>query len=399
MLYKSSVIRSTGKICIILSVIFGILVVHEVLIKYFVHGQSGSLVKSVKQSSRKDKETVFGDLNYQWLMKGTNILPNYFTSRSYNSNIKTRQPPDHEYSNGTIVFVHNQKSGGSTIKNCLGKLIRANYNQSPSLIGQKNAIPYYTNMNMGNIEVTKKAYVGDSTFGICDYSTRPCSYFTILRDPYERVISSYNLCIVTNSKTEQCQIKNAADLSVKEWALHQGSWFFRQLLLNPDFLTEMFDERIERMRAPDDPSTTEMPPWWRGELMLRYVMPKEKKAIVLEYVLDNLESWFAVIGLTTEFDTNFRLLERVYKLPFASQCEGMTSNARPYTSQGESTNVTKDEIKDRLRDELVSDDDVNEVLYYDVKIFRKAQDIFRRQVLAYKEGSAMKQPDVNVRKK
>ncbi|XP_077864918.1 uncharacterized protein LOC100376059 [Saccoglossus kowalevskii] len=289
---------------------------------------------------------------------------------------------DHVYSNSTIVFVHNQKSGGSNTKYCWKSILRDEGRDLPILAANTNAEEFYTEMlhNESNQRLAQ-SYMGDSTFGICDFTEAPCSYFTMLRDPYERVISSYNMC--KTSTQQQCIVKNASTRSVNEWAVHQGSFFFRQLLTNPAFFTPLYIQLVDKLRGPNDSVTNMIPPWWKTELILRHLLTNDEREVLLQYVLGRLEYWFAVIGLTEEFDESFLMFEEVYKLPFHTKCTPeYLMKKRNYTATSD-VNIGKDEIVKTLRDVMMSDPEVSRALYYDNEIYRKAKDTFRRQKLSY----------------
>ncbi|XP_077981975.1 uncharacterized protein LOC144436982 [Glandiceps talaboti] len=344
------------------------------------------LIHRLPVHGRDLKEQAIEKLNYDWLLK-KNFLPNFYM-RERNQVNTLEWPPDNVYRNGTIVFVHNQKSGGSTIKKCLSTIMKMTNNPSPTLAANPNALNFYTLMlTTGVNKDLARCYVGDSTFGICEFGSKPCSYFTVLRDPYERVISSHNMCRLLDAP--QCIMRNATKLSIKQWAIHQGSFFFRQLLANPAFFTDKFVKLVDELRTSEDPVTQNIPPWWRNELILHHLMTKEQKDIVLDFVLDRLQSWFAVIGLTSDYDTSLALFERVYHLPFHSQCAGEVKNKRKYTMVGtQAPNTTKEEITAKLYKDLSSDSEVNQALRYDIEIYRKAKDIFRLQKLTYEKEKA-----------
>ncbi|XP_070558628.1 uncharacterized protein [Ptychodera flava] len=320
---------------------------------------------------------------YPWLIR-SNTLPNYFT-RSKNRRYGERRLLDETYSykNCTIAFVHNQKSGGTTTTSCFSNAIEEVGAMVPRLVANPNAGQIFGSLLNGSDKYKRTSYVGDSTFTVCDFVDRPCAYFTVIRDPLERAISSYNMCL--GSKQPQCVMRDISKLSVKDWAIHQGSFFFRQLLANPEFFTNKYTGLVDKLRGPDDPPTELIPPWWRNKLILDHFMDDNQKGMVLEFVLANLESWFAVIGLTEEFDTSFHLFERVFKLPFYTLCAGRKQNQRNYhySKDDHNANVTKAEIVKSLKTKISTDPEALRALHYDIQIFKKAKSIFSKQKLAY----------------
>ncbi|XP_070571721.1 uncharacterized protein [Ptychodera flava] len=318
---------------------------------------------------------------FPWLEK-KNRLPNYFT-RQVDSGISPQS-----YKDGAIVFVHNQKSGGTTIKSCMRTLLQAIGQGPPKVIGNVNAATYYSLLLFKgrDMNLTRHFYVGDSTFGLCEYASKPCSYFTVLRDPYERVISAYNMCHFL--RAQQCRVRDAGRVPINEWVIHQGSFFFRQLLVNNEFFTEKYNHFVEKYQRSTANSSkpAQLPTWWKNEIILKHFITTSQKAVILQYVLENLENWFAVIGMTSEYDMSLKLIEEVYDLPFYTNCAGMKENAvYPYEvhNQADASNLTRDQIVERLKSQLQSDPKVRDALYFDLEIYEKAKYIFGRQKEAY----------------
>nr|XP_006819229.1 PREDICTED: uncharacterized protein LOC100369673 isoform X2 [Saccoglossus kowalevskii] len=309
---------------------------------------------------------------FPWLVR-KNYLPNFYTKRNASRHSKQL------YQDAYIAFVHNQKSGGSTLKMCMKNMAPSIGADDPFIICDVNAGNYYQSMDTATVRVFHKFYAGGHTFRQCDYTTHACSYITILRDPFERAISSYEYCKVRNEL--HCQIRDATKVSLREWAKFQGSFFFRQLIYNPEYCTDKFDGAIDALRVkkgiPEAPR--QIPCWYRNELMLSHAMTTVDKANVLDYVLENLEDWFAMIGINSEYDITLQLLEGAYQLPF-SQCSGQELNYNPYIAEGEiRTHKQRNEIVADLRKQLYSDPEVFDALYYDLKIYQKAQEIFLEQ--------------------
>ncbi|XP_070568877.1 uncharacterized protein [Ptychodera flava] len=335
--------------------------------------------QSYKKSTENGLQDEIKQL-YPWLMR-QNCLPNYFT-RSRHRDIGNRSLLDgtYMYKNCTVVFLHNWKSGGTTVKNCLSHLMPRAGEKRPMLIGQRTADRIFTNLLNGGDDFVKTSYMGAHTFSVCDFTTRPCAYFFVMRDPLERIISLYNMCKQNKGQTI-CIMRNVNHMTLNDWAIHQGSVFFHQLLQNAEFFTNKYTDLVDKLRSVEDPPTERIPPWWRNKLILDHLMDSNQKSMVLDFVLANLESWFAVIGLTAEFDISFRLFERVFQLPFYKQCAGNHKNSRQYSYQTdkEDVNITKEEIVKDLKKMLSSDPGVMKALHYDIKIYKKAQNIFKKQ--------------------
>ncbi|XP_070570172.1 uncharacterized protein [Ptychodera flava] len=306
---------------------------------------------------------------FPWLFK-QNFLSNFYTKKG--------QTSVEQYVSGNIVFVHNQKSGGTTLKFCMENIAKQYHFDQPFVICDASSGDYYEAMWNSPNRIFHKLYAGGHTFGNCDVMPTECSYITVLKDPYERLISSYEYCKARNEY--HCRIKDANKVSLREWAIFQGSFFFRQLLYNPQYCTRHYNHVIDELRKgrglSEQPDM--IPCWYRNELMFESVMSRSDKHEILQYVLENLEDWFAVIGMNSDYATTLRLLEGAFQLPFA-KCSTQAWNYHAYIAEGEVTGRNRTTIVRELKETLVSDPDVSEALHFDLQIYQKAKDIFERQ--------------------
>ncbi|XP_077870061.1 uncharacterized protein LOC102804645 [Saccoglossus kowalevskii] len=288
-----------------------------------------------------------------------------------------------------MVFLHHQKAGGSTVKICLKKIRGKDRKKVPRCVGiyDKNGADHIENeIIIGRGD--KKCYVGENAFGVCDdFHNNKCSYFTMLRDPYERVISSYEYCRM-NVVDPLCEGANPTTSTLKQWALLQGSYFFRQLLYNPTKLCANFsDDVVNSHGSYDDQSDVvsfplSAPCWYRQKIYLEGVLDRAEKEALLEYVLGNLKKWFAVIGVTEDFAMSLKLLQKVYGLPFYDQCNSLVTYQSDYKGKGD-----RDRIIKNLKKQLEADSDVSQALHYDLKIYQKAMEIFIEQKEIYSKMS------------
>ena len=77
--------------------------------------------------------------------------------------------------------------------------------------------------------------VGDYTMGLCNVlpSTRPCAYYTMLREPRERLASSYLHCkYEPDDQLCMSHVLQARNATFPEWVRHQGNYLFRQLMFD-----------------------------------------------------------------------------------------------------------------------------------------------------------------------
>ncbi|XP_002736970.1 uncharacterized protein LOC100369823 [Saccoglossus kowalevskii] len=313
--------------------------------------------------------------HFPWIVR-SHYLPNFFTKREISA-----RSPSTSYQNATMVFVHNQKSGGSTLKVCMENIGAEQHYPGMSVVCDMNAGDYYTGMANSGKRPLQKFFAGGHTFKICDFAENPCTYVTVLRHPLDRIISSYEYCKKRNEL--HCQIIDANNVTLNQWAIFQGSFFFRQLFYNFEVCTQKYDDIIDKLRMRKGMSLTpnKIPCWYRNELVLEAMLSKIDKLNILQYVLDNLENWFAVIGINEEYNTFLQLLEDAFRLPF-SRCQGNIVNYHQYLA--ETRGIKRNDVIASFRQQLRDDPAVTEALFYDLKIYEKAKDIFNRQSHIFK---------------
>ncbi|XP_071854930.1 uncharacterized protein [Apostichopus japonicus] len=303
-----------------------------------------------------------------------NVLPNYFLyAESMN---KTR----HQYGDTVVTYLHHNKAAGSSVKDCLGKVSRAQRARI-SLMDSNGRSAAATRLKQrGN---AFKFYMGGYSFGVCEQlSPQTCSYFTFVRDPYERVISSYSYCRRA-AGDQLCQPGDPWAMTMKEWVLFQGSFLFRQILFRPEFCRLPRPKLTDKMR-----NARGIPCWYKEKLHLKDSLNDTMMEDLLDYVLLNLDKWFAVIGVTDEYDTSLAMLEEAYGIPFHSKCSGKRINVSDYKNvevKGSAANETEHDVFVKTtKAELMADEEVRLALRADIKIYEQAKLIFERQREKYK---------------
>lgn len=305
------------------------------------------------------------------IMKNRRGLPNYFMEK---------MTPGHrkKYSDSHVVFMHHHKAGGTSTKAIL-KRIHQNFNIPSVLIHIMNSEAKFAFYKAhGTSERT--IFNGGCAFGICDVLRgRPCSYMTVNRDPYDRVISSYFYCLKSNDTL--CMQVNVKNMSIVPWAIHQGSHFFRQLLLHKDTCriglntTRYVRDYMERTRDTI-PYNTKIRKrescWLRQKAFLQEALTKDYRRAMLNYCLDNLHKWFAVIGLLEEFHISLQLFEATFGLPFKKFFTGKKQVGIIRSTLNKATNR-------ELRAELQRSTEVKEALHEDLMIYEVTKKIMNFQ--------------------
>ncbi|XP_072029017.1 uncharacterized protein [Amphiura filiformis] len=319
-----------------------------------------------------------------------NFRPNfYLTNSSSLLNLSNRTSLAAE--NDVIIYMHHNKAAGSTTKDCIGKVAFSTgrhlgpVQDSMGRLNVHNLIGRFPDFKHEH-----NILMGGYAFGLCDEFNASCSYFTILREPYERTISSYSYC--RRARSDQlCSALNAGKVSLREWALHQGSFLFRQLLFDPIFCRHFYDHtafsnlsKIPHEFARSKAGFTGAPCWFRQKVVFHHAFNQTQMDNVLQYALQNLENWFTVIGLVQEYDLSLAMLQEAYGLPFHTRCSGQKINVSDYKnmqtdSAKRNTNGTRTDIVNENIRELMSDPEVRQVLEADVQLYERALEIFDQQ--------------------
>ncbi|XP_071503795.1 uncharacterized protein [Diadema antillarum] len=320
-----------------------------------------------------------------WLPNATNSLPNYFTTAA-------KSPAEQvKYRDGVIVFNHVNKAAGTSTKSCLHQLVSESGRSLGPVLTQGGRKRLEIKLDNGRL--LHDTLMGGYAFGICDscaHLSCTCSYFTFLRDPYERVISSFTYCQKRWRDQTCSSLGPPKDTSLREWAIFQGSYFFRQLLLKPWFCRKQDGTNTINVRnfselsgipESSNQSFANASCWLKEKFILRSSLTSTDMDDLLQYCVDHLEDWFAVIGLTQEYDLSLAMLERVYGLPFVDRCKGRTSNRSQkldLSIDGHTwTNETS--MTSHCKAQLQKDKEVQEALRADQMLYERALDIFKRQ--------------------
>lgn len=319
-------------------------------------------------------------------------LPNYFIVGQAHG----LKPMD--YSNSVTVFLHHNKAAGSTVKTCLVQMQkRRSINGSEPIVATSNErikihLQATTGVLLQNYRQTQY-FMGGYAFGMCDYfsHTRNCSYFTFMRDPFDRVISSYFYCHEVPSD-QLCGPVAVGNFTPEEWAVYQGSYFFYQLLINPLFckglshlqatqLSSSVDNIIlHKMQTYMAHLTTVNQCWFRQRQYFQQVLSFDDLHSLFNYTLGNLENWFAFVGLTEDFNFSLEMLAHVYEIPFDQFCK-MRTNRGNYGQivNGQSNTSPSNLTKSEIREILIRDPEVVKALNFDILLYNKGRDIFEKE--------------------
>ncbi|XP_030841412.1 uncharacterized protein LOC115924017 [Strongylocentrotus purpuratus] len=300
-------------------------------------------------------------------------LPNYYIHG-------LRSGMGEDYARCNIAFVHLHKAGGQTTKAILKKVCqkagigRVEMNEASSsnfdLFLQKGGTSKPT------------LFQGGMSFGICDVlHKRPCSYMTVLRNPYDRIISLYFYLFGQHAK-RLCGPVIPEHVSITDLAIDQGGHFFNELLVHPDTCrnyNSSFDEYVNQDHTKDIIKYVHVN---HGRCMCRQralhtaTLTKEQRRALLQYTLENLENWFAVIGILEDYQVSLELFGEAYQMNFTAEYSVPVNMNRNYAKVEDTT------IK-QMKIELLNSAEVREALYEDIMIYEKALEIMKLQKEEY----------------
>ncbi|XP_063952222.1 uncharacterized protein LOC129257977 [Lytechinus pictus] len=336
---------------------------------------------------RHRKITSFSPLSEvsggSWPVEKHRFLPNFFLLWD-----KEKSPTLSSYSEGNIIFLHHNKAGGISIRKCMQAVgPESGLNVSRNVFSYRYTAREFDYWKHAARTKQRMGLYGGYSFGVCDVITdgRPCSYFTMIRDPYDRAVSAYLYCSKNASKDQLCTALRASEVSVVDWAIHHGSFFFRQLVFNPAVCNGSYDNSPYLGNFDDFPhkfASDVIPCWFKHKVLLQRMLSEKERLDLLKHVHDNLENYFAVIGLLDNFDLTMGMLQHVYHVPFRDRCADTHKNQGRFRKRRQK--IEADLLVAKLKRELLADPRVNASLHADLVLYEKAKQIFNRQKEVFK---------------
>ena len=287
-----------------------------------------------------------------------------------------------------MVFLHHNKAGGLSIRKCLLEMGEGSgINVSSNVFSYRYTAREHDYWKQAPRTKQHMALYGGYSFGVCDVMRdgRPCSYFTMIRNPFDRAISAYMYCSKNTSRDQLCTALKASEVSVVDWALHHGSFFFRQLVINPSVCNGTYDDSEYLKNIDEFPhkfSGDIVPCWFKHKILLERMFSEEERAQLLQHVLENLENYFAVIGLLEHFDESMAMFQHVYHLPFRDECSNVHKNKGRFRKKQKE--IETERLIASLKQELLTDPRVNKTLHADILLYSEAQRIFEKQTRVYR---------------
>ncbi|XP_071966275.1 uncharacterized protein [Antedon mediterranea] len=344
--------------------------------KNYVPKQIGAVVSPPNQVSKTtDLHHIIRAPNFLNITK--QILP-WIDRKIYLSNYFTSNLTEDEkltYRNSVIIYLHHNKAAGTTTKKCMQHVIPKSGKKLGPVMASANRMSISKRLSL-HPQNRYNVYMGGYSFGLCDDINQSCSYFTIFRDPFQRSLSSFSYC--RRARSDQlCRAQSPWKVTLKEWTIHQGSFLFRQLLFHPKFCSE-FKNNFKPYLLPHDIYGS-IPCWFRQKVIMFDLLSKSQIDALVDFCINNIEKWFAVVGLTEEYDTSLAMLQQVYGVPFSSCAGSVQNTSGRYTNISNNKNETLSDGHAQMVDELMNDEDVQRALYADIRLYNKIKEIFYKQ--------------------
>lgn len=303
-----------------------------------------------------------------WDVDPKRFLPNYFTYMDLMEENDKRI-----YARSNIAYVHVPRSAGTTINTCLFTMVQntKTFDNQVMLVNEHN-IEFAQRDLQGKGVDQKIVLSGEFAFGACDFmKNRSCSYVLLMRDPYERVISSYAFCQKHDDDSSDfyCPLRTKG-LSVVEWAIIEGSPVFRQLIAHPSNCGDKFENHFDFEKMIDAPTdilkTGKYPCWMKLKAFIEHQLTADQILHLAEYVANNIEYWFAAVGTLDRLDTLLQTMQDMYYMPLHNICKDV--------HRANNSNISNQQ-REIYRKELKEDPRVAEALKEDLLLYARVQEV------------------------
>jgi len=275
------------------------------------------------------------------------------------------------------MFMHLQKSGGSTVKTIINDTWKSKSNLYDSVQwkygesfnkGYSNNIPYKWNVIEGGYVESLRGVVTEKN----------CKWFTVFRDPVSRLVSAYEYCKKA-SKDQTCasNVHNARDLDIVSFAKHWGNYALRQFVLNMVSWDTVIDHLTsESGRNLTQEYISESSGWYLMKLYLEDIGGDSGEALsdFLQPVKDLLDTEYSAVGILEKFDETLTLFNEALDMPSMDWHEKFEEDGKK--------NVHHTSVTDIMR-EAMDSSEIMEYLRLDILLYEHAVEVFNRQAVWY----------------
>ena len=295
-----------------------------------------------------------------------NTLPNFYTSvvnnslknvnnstNLYATRLKVKNlisVGKRKYMSSSVVLMYQHEPGGHFFKDCYKYVtLASNKSVSPGISAS------YRKEWEAKSQQQKDHYkylYGGVSFGICEMINHKCLYSIFVSHPIDRLLQTYNLCKRDSSKSF-CHFHklNLKKMSLYDFIKVQGNRLFQRLL---------YYNKHCRLLGEDEICLQ--------DIKTSFVLTNKEYKVHLHNVLQNIENWFAVIGLTDYFDQSLAVFDSVLNLNMSAKCRAYWKTP------------TKSKRYLRQREKLLADKNIRKWLQADLLIYEKLTQVFHKQL-------------------
>lgn len=292
------------------------------------------------------------------------------------------------------VFMHLQKSGGSTVKGILkgcwaSKL--AIYDSAQWKEGDAYLQGFGGNLTSGE---QWNVVAGGYTDALRRSSVvdENCRWFTMFRHPVSRLVSAYFYCKRT-PKDKACasEVVNANDVDLVAFAKHWGNFAMRQFalsLVSADDVIEFSRTFAAQEKLPPSVRRVSKIPGW---YLLKAYLESDEMAVskygggladaalyeMLQPVQDLLRDRYDAVGILEEFNTTLSLFDAALAMPSVNWHQQFTSEGR------RKRNIRYVEEREVALAEAWTSSEVKKYIQLDIVLYEHAVDVFHRQAQAH----------------
>ena len=185
--------------------------------------------------------------------------------------------------NETVIFLHIPKTAGTTLRRILEKQYppHEQYSTYPTALHPQASLAAFKQLDATR-RLQIRLLMGHIPFGLHTFLPRPSRYFTILREPVERVVSHYYFIRRTPSH-HLYQYATSAEMTLPRFVESQTTMEAKNLQ------TRLLSGAMNRKK------------------------PKASDEEILALAKKNLHESFAVVGLAERFDETLLLLKNAFQ--------------------------------------------------------------------------------------
>lgn len=271
----------------------------------------------------------------------------------------------HAASNKPVIFLHQNKAAGSSIKCMLRDHFPENYVCSEdSFAANKCAI-----QKDKHVQAAMGGYVmggGAALLSNLGCSTlKQCHSFTFFREPIARLVSAYVYCKGHGHDDQLCASNhlNARTATIEQFADHWGNYLFRQLLL--------VGEEADRVQALFfDVGHSKTPTWYTQKQQLAGYDTLSQGNRSLHVFIDAMPRLFSMIGLVENFDESTSFMQAF--MPGIQACKIKNAVRSPKEKEEEMTLLKSARENNQVQKSLAAD----------IKIYEAASKLFHEQTVS-----------------